>query len=142
MYGQGISKNTARKIFKLPDKDDGKISANKLEWNTTVNMKLHSARNIDITKLRQRKKARLSIKLSRIRKVYKDKSSLLTYSCCRRRSNGYVNEVEMQHVLNGLGLKTSLKECGELCDYFDVDEMAKLNTMNSLHSFLPKTPMC
>ena len=40
--------------------------------------------------------------------------------------NGYVNEVEMQHVLNGLGLETSLKECGELCDYFDVDEDGKI----------------
>ena len=130
MYGQGISKNTARKIFKLTDKDnDGKISINevRMEYNK-ANMKLHIARNIDITKLRQRKKGPVVDKIvKQIRKVYKDKSSLLNvFRAADEDHNGYVNEVEMQHVLNGLGLETSLKECGELCDYFDVDEDGKI----------------
>ena len=54
--------------------------------------------------------------------------------------NGYVNEVEMQHVLNGLGLKTSLKDMESYVTILMLMRMAKLNTMNSLHSFLPKTP--
>ena len=146
MYGQGISKNTARKIFKLTDKDnDGKISINevRLEYNK-ANMKLHSARNIDITKLRQRKKAPVVDKIvKQIRKVYKDKSSLLNvFRAADEDHNGYVNEVEMQHVLNGLGLKTSLKECGELCDYFDVDEDGKIEYDEFIAFISSKTPIC
>ena len=96
-----------KKIFKLTDKDnDGKISINevRLEYKK-ANMKLHSARNIDITKLRQRKKAPVAHKIvKQIRKVYKDKSSLLNvFRAADEDHNGYVNEVEMQHVLNGLG---------------------------------------
>ena len=130
IYGKQISKTTARKIFDLTDDDgDGKISINELrESYDKANMKLHSARVIDVNNINKRDRTPIVDKIiKQIRQVYKDKSSLLNvFRAADEDHNGYVNEIEMQHVLSGLGLSTSLKECGELCDYFDADGDGKI----------------
>ena len=83
---------------------------------------------IDVNNINKRDRTPLVDKIiKQIRQVYKDKSSLLNvFRAADEDHNGYVNEIEMQHVLSGLGLSTSLKECGELCDYFDADGDGKI----------------
>ena len=148
-YDGTITKAEALEIFKIADTDDdGAISINEIQkaYSAAEDDRGNGGVNNSSSRPKKKRSGRKPSKfltgvLDRIRSMYQDKASLnAVFLAADEDHNGYVSELEMQNVLKGMGISSSLGDCGNICDYFDADQDGMIRYDEFVNFILGETP--